>query len=178
MKKVAVIKSSKRRMSNSSLLADKFADGARSAGNDVTVLDLAELNIGFCLGCLACQKGNHVCVLKDDAEKVNGAISVADVVVLATPVYFYNVSAMLKNALDRTNPLYDVKKCFDVYVITSSADYDSATEKVVNAIKGWTECFDGVEIKGVVGGTGLENPADALKDATLMNTAFEMGQNV
>lgn len=50
MKKVVVIKSSKRRMSNSSLLADKFADGARSAGNDVTVLDLAELNMGFCLG--------------------------------------------------------------------------------------------------------------------------------
>ena len=87
-KKVLIISTSLRQRSNSDALAETFAVGAREAGHQVEKISLTGRNIGFCQGCLACLKTGR-CVLKDDAPAITEKIHDADVLVFATPIYYY-----------------------------------------------------------------------------------------
>ena len=109
-KKVLIISSSPRKGGNSETLAAAFAKGAREAGNQVETVYLREKQVGFCKGCLACLKLGH-CVIQDDAVEIAAKMHDADVLVFATPVYYYCVSGQLKTMLDRANPLFDTD-CF------------------------------------------------------------------
>ena len=86
-KKVLIISASLRKNSNSDALAKSFAEGARSAGNEVETVSLTGKNIVFCKGCLACQSIGH-CVIKDDAIDLAEKMRTADVLVFATPIYY------------------------------------------------------------------------------------------
>ena len=95
MKKVLVISSSPRKGGNSDLLCDEFIRGASDVGNEVEKIRLAEKNVGFCKACYACQKLGK-CFQNDDANEIIEKMLSADVIVLATPVYFYSMDAQLK----------------------------------------------------------------------------------
>ena len=88
MKKVLVIGTSLRAKSNSQVLADAFAVGAREAGNEVEELSLRGKDLAFCKGCLACQKIGK-CVINDDANAIAEKMKAADVIAFATPIYYY-----------------------------------------------------------------------------------------
>ena len=105
-KKVLIISSSPRKGGNSETLAAAFAKGTREAGNQVETVYLREKQVGFCKGCLVCLKLGH-CVIQDDAVEIAAKMHDADVLVFATPVYYYCVSGQLKTMLDRANPLFD-----------------------------------------------------------------------
>ena len=104
-KKVIIISTSPRVHGNSDTLAAYFANGARESGHDVEEISLTNKNINFCKGCLVCQN-NKPCVIKDEANKIIESIKNADVVVFATPIYFYEMCGQMKTLLDRTNPLF------------------------------------------------------------------------
>lgn len=104
-KKVLIISTSLRKNSNSSKLAEAFADGAREAGHEVEIVMLIGKSISFCKGCLAYQK-NGECVIKDDAPYIVGKMLRADALVFATPVYYYEMSGQMKTMLDRANPIF------------------------------------------------------------------------
>ena len=84
MKRVIVLSTSLRRGSNSDMLADRFVEGALSAGNDVEKVSLVGKDIQFCRGCFACQKLGR-CVIKDDVNDIMAKVLEADVVCWATP---------------------------------------------------------------------------------------------
>ena len=86
-KKVLIICTSLRKNSNSDALAKSFAEGARSAGNEVETVSLTGKNIAFRKGCLACQSIGR-CVIKDDAIVLAEKMRTADVLVFATPIYY------------------------------------------------------------------------------------------
>ena len=94
MKKVLVISTSLRPVSNSDLLADAFAEGCAEAGHEVEKVSLRGKNIGFCTGCLACQKTQR-CVIRDDAPKIVQKMKASDIVAFATPVYYYELAGQL-----------------------------------------------------------------------------------
>ena len=93
-KKVLIISSSPRKGGNSETLAAAFAKGAREAGNQVETVYLREKQVGFCKGCLVCLKLGH-CVIQDDAVEIAAKMHDANVLVFATPVYYYCVSGQL-----------------------------------------------------------------------------------
>ena len=99
-KNVLVISTSIRPNSNSEMLANAFADGARTSGNDVEVVSLKDKTIGFCQGCLACQKLGR-CVIKDDANEITEKMFSSDVIVWATPIYYYEMCGQMKTMIDR-----------------------------------------------------------------------------
>ena len=105
-KKVLIISSSPRKNGNSETLADAFANGAQEAGHSVETVHLREKQMGFCKGCLACLKLGR-CVIQDDAVEIAAKMHDANVLVFATPVYYYCVSGQLKTMLDRADPLFD-----------------------------------------------------------------------
>ncbi|MCI9444924.1 MAG: flavodoxin family protein [Oscillospiraceae bacterium] len=101
-KKVVILNGSPRKKGNTSALVRAFAEGAESAGNMVTEFFLDGMNIHGCKGCF----GGHSdracpCVQKDDMDQIYPAVRECDVVVLATPLYYWNMSGQLRTAVDR-----------------------------------------------------------------------------
>ncbi|MGM9665282.1 MAG: flavodoxin family protein, partial [Eubacteriales bacterium] len=97
-KKVIIISSSPRKNGNSDTLAAEFEKGAASAGNTVEKINVRELDLKFCIGCQFCQT-HGTCVQKDSMNGLYEKIQNADVIVFATPVYYYAVSGQLKTFL-------------------------------------------------------------------------------
>ena len=104
-KNILILSASLRAGSNSEALANAFADGARAAGHTVEVISLRGKNIAFCRGCLACQTLGR-CVIDDDTVAITEKMQHADVIVFATPIYYYEMSGQLKTLLDRANALF------------------------------------------------------------------------
>ena len=102
-KHVLIINSSPRKGGNSETLAASFAKGAGEVGHKVETIYLREKKYGFCKGCLACLKAGH-CVIGDDAVEIAARMHDADVLVFATPVYYYSVSGQLKTMLEEAFP--------------------------------------------------------------------------
>ena len=100
-RKVLIISSSPRRGGNSDLLCDRFMEGAREAGLEVEKVFLKDLKINYCTGCNRCYNGEHPCPQRDDAAGVLEKMVAADVIVMATPVYFYTVCGQMKTLIDR-----------------------------------------------------------------------------
>lgn len=124
MKNILIISSSYRLQGNSDLLADAFMKGAQAKGNIVEKILLNDKQIQFCRGCLVCQKTGK-CIIKDDANEIVKKMKNADVIVFATPIYFYSMCGQLKTLLDRSNPLFIADYKFrDIYLLTSAADDD------------------------------------------------------
>lgn len=178
MKNIVIVTSSPRNGGNSETLAKKFAEGAKYSGNHVDFIAVRDLNLQFCRGCMACHKIGR-CVIADGMNDLYPVFQNADVVVFASPVYYYAVSGQLKTFIDRLNPLYVKDNKFkEVYLISTAAENDkSAMEGSVKDIQGWADCFDGVSIKGVLYGIGLEGAADVL-GSEFLDKAYEMGKNV
>lgn len=105
-KQILIISTSPRRGGNSDRLADEFARGAGEAGHRVEKINLADRRIAFCRGCLACQQTGQ-CVIHDDAVEITRLMGQADVIVWATPVYYYSISGQMKTMIDRANILAD-----------------------------------------------------------------------
>ena len=90
--KVLIVSSSPRKGGNSDVLCDQFAKGAAEAGHEVEKVNLREKTLSPCRACYACME-NHVCAIKDDMAEIFSKLVAADVIVLASPVYFYSVCA-------------------------------------------------------------------------------------
>lgn len=178
MKKVLVISTSMRTGGNSDSLAEEFTKGAKDAGHEVEKINLLGKKIGFCLGCLACQK-TGVCVIKDDAIAIAEKLMAADVVCFATPIYYYEMAGQMKTVLDRMNPLFDKDYAFrDVYMLSSACDESSTTDaRALAGLEGWVECFPKAKLSGSVFAGGVTDKGDIQGHASLKK-AFEMGKNI
>ena len=101
-KKVLVLLGSPRRRGNSAILAGKIAEGAKSKGASVSIVVLHGLNIAPCKACYACQKPKSKgCSIDDDMQPLYRAMREADAWVLASPVYWFTLSAQMKIWMDR-----------------------------------------------------------------------------
>ena len=177
MKKILVLSTSPRKGGNSDMLADAFIEGAREAGHAVEKVCLREKDIRFCKGCLACQK-TQSCVIHDDAPSIVRGMRQADVLVFATPVYYYAMCGQMKTLLDRANPLFPAEYAFrDVYLLAAAADGDeSAVDGVVDGLNGWISCFDKSRLRGVVRGVGVTLPGDIRQKPAALEAARQMGR--
>jgi len=177
MKKIVVVTSSPRKGGNSETLADYFADGAREAGNEVVFIAVRDINLQFCTGCMYCQSHDG-CILGDGMNHLYEYFQYADVIVFATPIYYYSLSGQMKTLLDRLNPIYPRENHFtDVYLLATSAENDeSAMDGAIHDLEGWVSCFEGVRLAGVLKGVGVEAKGD-IDYTDFPAQAFEMGKN-
>lgn len=177
-KHILVISTSPRKGGNSETLANEFIRGAEESGNQVEKVCLYDKTISFCKGCLTCLK-TRTCIIHDDAEIIAQKMKTADVLVFATPVYYYEMSGQMKTMLDRANPLYASDYAFrDVYLIATAADEDeSAMHGAINGLEGWISCFSKARLAGTVFGGGVEGPGE-INGRSAIKTAYEMGKAV
>lgn len=175
-KKVLIISTSLRGNSNSEALAHEFAKGAKDAGNEVTEITLCDKNIGFCKGCFACLKLGY-CVINDDAVEIAKKMHDAQVLVFATPIYYYEMSGQMKTMLDRANPVYGTDYSFtDVYFLSTAAeDEEGVDSRALNGMEGWISCFDRAKLAGSVFAGGV-NDAGEIAGHPALRKAYEMGK--
>ena len=108
-KKIIILNGSPRKSGNTSALTSEFTKGAKESGNEVTEFFLGEMNINGCKGCFGGGKNpDSPCVQKDDMDKIYPVYKEADIVVLATPLYYWTISGQLKIVFDR---LFAVAEC-------------------------------------------------------------------
>ena len=98
---IVMLTGSPHKNGTSSLLADRFAEGAREKGHSVARFDTAFMKIGPCLGCNHCRSQNGVCVQQDDMNTILPALLEAQLVAFVTPLYYWDMTAQLKAAVDR-----------------------------------------------------------------------------
>ena len=177
-KNIWVISTSPRKGGNSETLADEFARGAREGGNCVEKVTLYDKTIKFCKGCLTCVKTQR-CVIQDDAAVIVQKMLTADVIVFATPVYYYGMCGQMKTLLDRANPLFSADYRFrDIYLLAAAAEEDRHTvDGTVTGLQGWIDCFEKARLAGTVFAGGVTSVGE-IQGHPALQQAYEMGKNV
>lgn len=178
MKKVLILSGSPRKGGNSDTLCDEFARGAEQSGNEVEKIFVADKKIGYCKACYYCRNHDGECIIKDDMASVLQKMIDADVIVLASPVYFYSIDAQLKALIDRTVSRWTEVKDKEFYYIATCADEKKAsTESTLACFRGYADCVEGAKEMGVIYGTGVYEKGEIEKSPALKQ-AYETGLKV
>lgn len=177
MKRVLILSGSPRRGGNSDLLCDEFLRGAADAGNQTEKIFVRDRKIGYCNACYGCQK-TGTCILKDDMAYVLERMHWADVIVMASPVYFYSIDAQMKAIIDRTLSRWTKLKGKEFYyILTAADDTETVMDCSLECFRGFAVCLDGSVERGVLRGKGVYNPGD-VKKTGYMQEAYEMGRGI
>ena len=172
--KIVVLSGSPRKNGNTDKLAAAFVEGAVSAGKSVEIFRVADMKIAGCLGCAHCFTEPGTCVQKDDMAQILEALKTADVFVLASPVYFWDVTAQLKLAIDRTYALLRAeRKTKRAAMLLTCGSRVGATELMFQ-----TMCeFSKWENAGVIVESGLHGP-DAINGREVLERARALGREI
>lgn len=177
-KKVLILSGSPRKGGNSDLLCDEFLRGAREAGHSVEKIRAAEKKAAPCSACYYCRQSGGVCARKDDMAEILQKMIDADVLVLASPVYFYSIDAQLKAVIDRTVARWlEVKDKEFYYIVTMADEAPASADTTLACFRGYADCVEGAVERGSIIGSGVYE-AGRVKDTPAMKRAYEMGRQV
>lgn len=160
----------------SAMMADEFIKGAEEAGHEIFRFDAAFKSIHPCIGCMKCQTGDKVCVFKDDMQELNPHLLDADLIVLVSPIYYFDVNGQMKVTIDRffanNMALYEATKKFALITTMSdpvfAAEGANTTFKLIADLYKW-------DVAGII---NAENSGDveALKKTDYLQKAYEFGK--
>jgi multimeric flavodoxin WrbA len=114
-KNVLVLSASPRKGGNSDLLCDQFILGAKESDHQTEKIFLRDKEIKYCVACDSCLENDGKCVSNDDVAEILDKMIEADVIVMASPVYFYTMNGQMKTLIDRTYPKYTKMNNKDIY---------------------------------------------------------------
>lgn len=176
-KKVLILSGSPRKGGNSDILCDEFMKGALESGHQVEKIRVAEKSVGFCRACYACRDSGK-CVIKDDMAAILEKMIDCDVMVLASPVYFYSIDAQLKAVIDRSVARWTEVKDKEFYYIVTAADEEKqAAQTTLDCFRGYADCVEGAKEMGVIYGMGTYEKGEIIGHPAMID-AYEMGKRV
>lgn len=175
-KRVLILSGSPRKGGNSDTLCDQFMKGALEAGHEVEKIQGKK--VAPCLACYYCKDHKGECAIKDDMAEILQKMLDADVLVLASPVYFYSISAQLKAVIDRTVARWlEFKNKEFYYIMTAAEDSDTVMDCTLECMRGFAECLEGSVERGVIYGKGVYQKGE-ISNHPAMQQAYEMGKGV
>lgn len=183
-KKIIILNGSPRANGNTKSLMESFTKGAESAGNEVRCFDLQKLNIHGCLGC--CKGGKNPespCVQKDDMQQIYPAYQDADIVVLASPMYYWGISGQLKCAFDRLfaiaelTPNYANPKKACILLMAAEGNSESNFAPVKAFYEGLLSHLEWKNLGIVYAGGNMET-GDILNKPEQLKLAEELGKSI
>lgn len=183
-KKIVIVLGSPREAGNSALLAGQVAAGAESCGAMVETFYLHGMHISPCRACEACHgAAARGCVVADDMQVLYPKLREADALVIATPIYWFTMSAQTKIFVDRCyaleGPGGNALKGKQVAILLIYADPDALISGAVNALRTFQDIFRhiGAEIVAMLHGSA--GKAGAIRDnEELMEKAHELGRRL
>jgi multimeric flavodoxin WrbA len=180
--KILIVLGSPRKNGNTATLAEALAKGAGEAGAEVERFYLQGMSIHPCTGCDKCQEEtDQLCVIDDDMQTLYGKVEQADTLVIATPVYWFTVSAQTKLFMDRLYALggpdgYSVLEGKRIGIILAYADPDPFVSGAVNALRTFQDAFRyvGADIVGMVYGSASK-AGEIKQNKDVMEKAYQLG---
>jgi multimeric flavodoxin WrbA len=183
-RRVVVVKGSPREKGNSAILADKVVEGARAAGAHVESFLLHSMEIAPCDACDTCHTEPYSgCVISDDMQLLYPRLLDADAIVVASPVYWFTVSAQTKLFMDRCYALVDASGYLlrdkKIGIIMTYGDSDPFNSGAVNALRTFQDGYNyvGAEIVDMVYGSA-DAAGEIEKNPELMAKAYSLGQKL
>ncbi|MEW6669557.1 MAG: flavodoxin family protein [Thermodesulfobacteriota bacterium] len=183
-KQIMIVLGSPRKKGNSATLAEHVAKGAKAGGAKVETFYLNGMDIRPCQGCMKCQKPSaRTCAIRDDMQALYPKMKEADAIVVASPVYWFSVSAQTKTFIDRWFAVgVEERNIFrgkPMAMLLSYGDTDPFSSGGVNALRSFQDAcrYLGAEVAGMVYGSGSE-PGDIAKDKGLMKEAYALGRQL
>ena len=175
MKHVLILSASPRKNGNSDILCHQFMRGAQDAGHKTELITLYDRHTEFCRACYACFKTGR-CVLRDDMEEIIDKMQQADVIVVATPTYFYSMNGKLKTVIDRFLPRWQDLGGHDVYLIITGHDGREGLKLVEEEL---TKVFTGLgnQVKGSIWGEGVWQKGE-VENTKAMDEAYQAGCHI
>lgn len=191
MKKILIVRGGGRANGNTATLCESFKNGAEAAGHSVELISLGKNKVNGCLGCNACRFGKP-CIQKDDFNSLVPGIKEADMIVFASPLYFWTISSELKAFIerfyclaeeDKDPPLgrYEKYPQKDCALIMSSADNFFWTfEQAESYYKFAIVNYIGLNDKGTLlaGGCGDTNGSPKVSQTQWPEKAYDFGKNI
>lgn len=191
MKKILIVQGGGRSKGNTAQLADAFRKGAEDAGHSVETVSLLKKEVKGCIGCNACRYGKP-CIQKDSFNEMVPMIKEADLLVFASPLYFWTISSRIKAFLERfyclaeedSNPplgryeKYPVKDC--ALLMTSADNFFWTFEQAVSYYQFTMVNYIGFHDKGMLlaGGCGDTNGKPQIQGTGWLEKAYEFGKTV
>jgi len=191
MKKILVIQGGGRPKGNTAQLVTGFEKGATDAGHKVEIISLLKYEVRGCLGCNACRYGKP-CIQKDSFNKLVPKIKEADLIVFASPLYFWTISSRIKAFIERfyciaeedhNPPLgryekYPAKDC--ALLMTAADNFFWTFEQAVSYYKFTLIHYIGFNDKGMLlaGGCGDTNGKPQISKTRYLDKAYEFGKNI
>jgi multimeric flavodoxin WrbA len=187
--KIMALYGSPRQGGNTEILLDEFIKGAMSEGAAVDRLTIHDAAISPCRGCLACfQKGR--CIIADDMEQIYPRLVAADIVVLASPIFFYGVTGGTKVLIDRVQALWgrkyvlkdpelgkEGKKRVGFFISVGGTKGQKMFEGAVLTVKYFFDAFN-VKYEGELLVRQVDGKGDILKQPQALVDAFAAGRNI
>lgn len=178
MKNILILSSSPRLGGNSDTLCNEFLRGAANAGHTVEKIFLRDKTINYCTGCSSCVLHAKACPQRDDMPEILDKMVAADIIVMATPVYFYTMSAQMKTLIDRCCGRYTEMGGKEFYFIVSAAENVQAKmERTIDTFQGFLDCLNNATIRGVIYGLGVWHSGE-INGTSTMQKAYEMGRSI
>lgn len=183
-KKICILNGSPRINGNTKELINQFTKGAKAVGHEVICFDLQKMNIHGCLGC--CNGGkdeNYPCVQKDDMSKIYPIYKTADVIVLASPMYYWGITGQLKTTFDRLfaiaelNPNYKNPQKECIFLMASEGNTADNFAPVKAFYEGLTSHL-GWKNLGIVYAGGNMNIGDILNKPEQLKQAEDLGKSI
>lgn len=176
-KRVLILSSSPRRGGNSDRLCDEFLRGAAEAGHQVEKIFLRDCTIHYCTGCGLCSREGRPCPQQDDAARIIEKMVCADVIVMASPVYFYTMSAQMKTLIDRSCARYTEISGKEFYLLLTAAEPDPQLMlRTVDTFQGFFDCLEEAHLRRSILCPGVWNVGEIEGHAALQE-ACEAGRN-
>lgn len=185
-KKILLVMGSPRKEGNSATLAKQVVEGAEAVGAEVESFYLHGMDIQPCTACNACrEKNSKGCVIEDDMEILYPKLRQGDALVIASPIYWFTVSAQTKLFMDRWYALGGPGEEYAAFagkrigIVLTYADVDPFTSGAVNALRTFQDAFNyvGAEIVGMVYGSA-SGAGEIGKNRDLMEKAYELGKEL
>lgn len=177
--KIAVITGSPHRHGTSALLADKFIQGAQEQGHEIFRFDGAFKDVHPCIACRQCRNTDKGCVFQDDMNELNPYLLAADMVVLVSPIYYYDWTAQLKTVIDRFyahSPLLRSLNKKAALLLTMEDDTMESADGAILSFQGMTN-FLGWERVGIISALDCLD-LEAMAKTDYPQQAYELGRSL
>jgi multimeric flavodoxin WrbA len=179
--KIVILKGSPRKKGNSNILAESLAKGAKDSNTEVEEFFLQDMDIKPCNACDVCIKNPEKgCIINDDMQKIYPSLRSADSIVIASPIYWFNMSAQTKIFIDRLYGLIEPQKHAlrekKIGIILTYGDTNEHSSGAINAINSFKDMFRyiGAEITGIIHGTAMD-AGQIKQNKELMDKAYKLG---
>ena len=180
-KNILIISSSLSNTKNTKRLCEQFEKGAKESLNNVELLELKGKKINYCLGCNTCQSNGGTCVYKDDVSEILDKMINADIIVLASPIYFYSITGQMKTLIDRCYPKFELINDKEFYFILSCAapyeePYKDDLDIAIKTFRGFINCLPNAKEKNVIIGDNMESME--IEKTKAYQEAYNLGKSI